>query len=60
MDALFTGGRPETSRFVLTNSLSHSDSGWNIYPTRGTKRFQALVLGQNLELLTAGGARPLS
>jgi hypothetical protein len=35
-------------RFVLTNSLPHGDSGWNIYTQSGTAHFQALVLGQQL------------
>jgi len=46
-------------RFVLTNSLPGGDSGWNIYLTSGTPRFQARVLGDHLEIITPGGTRAL-
>ncbi len=42
-------------RFVLTNSLPHGDSGWNIYLTSGTTRFQCLVMGQDLIKITPSG-----
>jgi hypothetical protein len=45
---------------VLTNSLPDSNSGWNIYPTRGSMRFQALVLGPHLVVITPHGTRALS
>jgi hypothetical protein len=51
---------PDISRFVLTNSLPSQNSGWNIYLTKGTKRFQALVLGQHLVELTSSGAKVLN
>jgi len=35
------------SRFVLANSLPGGDSGWTIYLTSGSTRFQALVLGND-------------
>jgi hypothetical protein len=56
------GGVPLSgiNRFVLTNSLPDSNSGWNIYPTRGSERFQALVLGQHLVVITPHGTRALS
>ena len=46
-------------RFVLTNSLPGGDSGWNIYLTSGTPRFQARVLGDHLEIITPSGTHPL-
>jgi len=46
----------EISRFVLTNSLPSQNSGWNIYLTKGSTRFQALVLGQHLVKFTPAGA----
>jgi hypothetical protein len=56
------GGVPLSgiNRFVLTNSLPDNNSGWNIYPTRGTRRFQALVLGQHLVMITSTGTRALN
>jgi hypothetical protein len=56
------GGVPLSgiSRFALTNSLPSSNSGWNIYPVKGNKRFQALVLGQHLVEFTPTGARVLN
>jgi hypothetical protein len=55
------GGVPvaRIDRFVLTNSLPHGDSGWNIYPTSGSTRFQSLVLGDHLVMITPGGNRVL-
>jgi hypothetical protein len=46
-------------RFVLTNSLAGGDSGWNIYLTSSTPRFQARVLGDHLEIITPSGTHPL-
>lgn len=43
--------RADISRFVLTNSLPHGNSGWTIYLRTGPRHFQALVLGQNLHAL---------
>ncbi len=48
------------SRFVLTNSLPGGNSGWTMYLTSGTTRFQALVLGQDPRVITPGGARALT
>ena len=48
------------SRFVLTNSLPGGNSGWTIYLTSGSSRFQALVLGQELDEITPSGLRHLS
>ncbi len=50
----------QISRFVLTNSLPHDDSGWNIYLTSGSTRFQSLVLGDDLVVITASGRRALN
>jgi hypothetical protein len=47
------------SRFVLTNSLPGGNSGWTIYLSVGSTRFQALVLGQELEEITSSGPRHL-
>ncbi len=47
------------SRFVLT-SLPQQNEGWNIYLTKGSKRFQSLVLGQHLVELTPSGAKVLN
>lgn len=47
------------NRFVLTNSLPDENSGWNIYLTSGTARFQSLVLGQHLVMITPSGTRAL-
>ena len=48
------------SRFVLTNSLPDSNSGWNIYLTSGSTRFQALVLGEDPQIITPSGTRALN
>ena len=55
------GGVPlaHLGRFVLTNSLPHGDAGWNIYLTGGSTRFQSLVLGDHLVMITPGGTRAL-
>jgi hypothetical protein len=42
-------------RFVLTNSLPGSDSGWEIYLTGGNTHYQALVLGQELKKISPAG-----
>lgn len=51
------GGVPLSGigRFVLTNSLPGGNSGWNIYPASGSRRFQSLVLGDHLVMITPGG-----
>ena len=56
------GGVPlsDIDRFVLSNSLAGSNSGWNIYLTSGMTRFQALVLGDHLVKVTPNGTRALS
>jgi hypothetical protein len=43
------------SRFVLANSLPGGNSGWTIYLTSGSTRFQALVLGNNPQIITPSG-----
>jgi hypothetical protein len=48
------------SRFVLTNSLPGGNSGWTIYLTSGTTRFQALVLGNDPQIITPAGTRALN
>jgi hypothetical protein len=48
------------SRFVLTNSLPGGNSGWTIYLTSGTARFQALVLGDDPQIITPAGMRALN
>ena len=48
------------SRFVLTNSLPDGNSGWNIYLTSGSTRFQALVLGQQLTEISTAGRKALN
>ena len=48
------------SRFVLTNSLPGGNSGWTIYLTSGSTRFQALVLGNDPQIITPGGAHDLN
>jgi hypothetical protein len=48
------------SRFVLTSSLPGGNSGWTIYLTSGSTRFQALVLGQEPQIITPGGTRALN
>jgi hypothetical protein len=48
------------SRFVLTNSLPGGNSGWTIYLTSGTTRYQALVLGDNPQVITPSGTHALS
>jgi hypothetical protein len=55
------GGEPlsNISRFVLT-SLPGQNSGWDIYLTKGSNRFQSLVLGQHLVELTPSGAKVLN
>lgn len=47
------------SRFVLTNSLPGGNSGWIIYLTSGSTRFQALVLGNDPQIITPSGTRDL-
>jgi hypothetical protein len=56
------GGVPASaiSRFVLTNSLPDQDSGWNIYLTSGTTRFQSRVLGYHLVEITPNGTHALN
>jgi hypothetical protein len=55
------GGVPLSAiaRFVLTNSLPDQNSGWNIYLTSGTTRFQALVLGEDPVKITPDGTHPV-
>jgi hypothetical protein len=55
------GGVPlsRVARFVLTNSLPDSNSGWNIYLTSGSTRFQSLVLGDNPVEITPSGTHAL-
>jgi hypothetical protein len=48
------------SRFVLTNSLPGGNSGWTIYLTSGSTRFQALVLGNDPQIITPGGTHDLN
>ena len=48
------------SRFVLTNSLPGGNSGWTIYLTSGSTRFQALVLGNDPQIITPSGAHDLN
>jgi len=48
------------SRFVLTNSLPDENSGWIIYLTSGSTRYQALVLGEDPEVITPSGTHALS
>ena len=52
--------RASISRFVLTSSLPGGNSGWTIYLTSGTTRFQALVLGDDPQVITPSGARALN
>jgi hypothetical protein len=52
-------GLAAIGRFVLT-SLPHGEAGWTIYPASGTTRFQALLQGQDLVMITPHGRRPLS
>ena len=56
------GGAPlsHIGRFVLSNSLPGNNSGWNIYLTSGTTRFQALVLGDHLVKIAPTGSRALN
>ena len=56
------GGVPRSriARFVLVSSLPGGNAGWNVYLTSGGTRFQALVLGQHLEMITESGTRPLN
>ena len=48
------------SRFVLTNALPGGNSGWTVYLTSGSTRYQALVLGNDPKVITPGGTRDLS
>jgi hypothetical protein len=48
------------SRFVLANSLPGGDSGWTIYLTSGSTRFQALVLGNDPQMITPSGTHDLN
>jgi hypothetical protein len=48
------------SRFVLTNSLPGGNSGWTIYLTSGSTRFQALVLGDDPQIITPSGTHALN
>jgi hypothetical protein len=48
------------SRFVLTNSLPDDNSGWIVYLTSGSTRYQALVLGEDPEIITPSGTHALS
>jgi hypothetical protein len=48
------------SRFVLTNSLPGGNSGWTIYLTSGSTRFQALVLGNDPQIITPSGTHALN
>jgi hypothetical protein len=50
--------RAAIGRFVLT-SLPHGEAGWTISPTSGTTRFQALLQGQELVMITPHGRRSL-
>ena len=40
---------------MLTNSLPGGNSGWTIYLTSGSTRFQALVLGNDPQIITPSG-----
>jgi hypothetical protein len=53
-------GLGSISRFVLTNSLPGGNSGWTIYLTSGSTRFQALVLGDDPQIITPSGTRDLN
>jgi hypothetical protein len=48
------------SRFVLTNSLPGGNSGWTIYLTSGSTRFQALALGNDPQIITPSGTHDLN
>jgi hypothetical protein len=48
------------SGFVLTNSLPGGNSGWTIYLTSGSTRFQALVLGNDPQIITPSGTHDLN
>jgi hypothetical protein len=48
------------SRFVLTNALPGGNSGWTIYLTSGSTRFQALVLGNDPQIITPSGTHDLN
>lgn len=48
------------SRFVLANSLHGGNSGWTIYLTSGSTRFQALVLGNDPQIITPSGTHDLN
>lgn len=52
-------GLGSISRFVLTNSLPGGNSGWTIYLTSGSTRFQALVLGNDPQIITPSGTHDL-
>jgi hypothetical protein len=52
--------RSRIARFALVGSLPGGNAGWNIYLTSGGTRFQALALGQHLEMITESGTRPLN
>ncbi|HEV2374771.1 MAG TPA: hypothetical protein VGS19_21735 [Streptosporangiaceae bacterium] len=47
-------------RFVLVNSLPGGNAGWNITLTSGSTRFQSLVLGDHLVMITPSGTRALN
>jgi hypothetical protein len=55
------GGVPlaHIDRFVLTNNLARTDSGWTIYPVSGSTHFRSLVLGDHLVMITPSGTRAL-
>lgn len=48
------------SRFVLANSLPGDNAGWTIYLTSGSTRFQALVLGNDPQIMTPSGTHALN
>jgi len=48
------------SRFVLANSLAGDNAGWTVYLTSGSTRFQALVLGSDLQIITPSGTHDLT
>lgn len=46
-------------RFVLTTRPG-DNAGWEIYPTSGSRHFQALILGEHLTMITQKGSHALS
>jgi hypothetical protein len=58
--AAYTGALTVGSLASFTNSLPGGNSGWTIYLTSGSTRFQALVLGNDPQILTPSGTHALS